>query len=969
MSINGQREDANGFMVNGASVEEARNNGASTIPNLDSIGEFRVITNNVDAEYGHFAGGIISVVTKSGTNEFHGDAFEFLRNTDLDAKNFYDVKRGVFRRNQFGGTFGGPVIRDKLFFFVDYQGTRELRGLSSGLVPLPSTAQRSGDFSADPSLLSGNVNGPYFASVLSQRLGYSVNAGEPYYTPGCSPCVFPNGVIPQNVFSPAAKGLLPFIPVPNQGSNLVTSSNNQDSTDNRGGIRIDGNTRFGAFSLYYFIDDSTLQKAFGTNNVPGFPTAVTAHPQQINVSDTKTFGPTAVNEFRFNLTRYVGGADLPTAGVGTKLSALGFQEGGAGGIVPAAPTLEGVPSIGFNNFSIGLPGVVYQRYETPPEVIDNFSKVTGDHTLKMGGMFQYLRFHQRFPIVGGNGFISFTGSETGSDFADFLLGAPSSFVQESTLDYDNRKKYAGFYGQDSWRVKSNLTVNYGVRWDIIPNWIEGRNQTSDTFIAGEQSTVFPTAPKGLVFAGDARPGSGKIPQTVSRTPLGNFAPRIGIAYSPSADSGLLAKILGSSGKTSIRAAYGIFYTNNEGSQVYSITGAPPFAEFYVSPVPSLLERPYVNRSDGAIHPAPFPFTPAQPGSSNFDFSPFLPLSGFPVWSIHNRTPYAEDYHLTVQRQFGSATVLSVGYVGSQSHALMTGVDANPGNPALCLGLSNPAQVAPGTATCGPFGENGVYTRADGTVVNGTRSPLGANFGDNLYFQSIGNSNYNSLQTSLRYSSERLSFLAAYTYSKSIDNASGARTSIVNPLNYRLSRSLSAFDVPHSFVVSYDYRLPIDIWAGNRYRRLTAGWQLAGITRFTSGLPITLSESDDRSLLGITTQPLDTPNYLGGVLSFERNPRTQQPYFDVTKFTQETLGHTGTASNRFFHGPGLNNFDLSLIKDTNITERISAEFRAEFFNVFNHAQFYNPSGNINGNFGIVTSARDPRIGQLAVKILF
>src|SRR5580704_9210795 len=311
VSINGQRESANGFMVNGGNIEQARNNGAAIVPNLDSIAEFRVITNNVDAEYGHYAGALISVVTKSGANEFHGSAFEFLRNTALDARNFFDTQRGLFRRNQFGGTLGGPVLRDKVFFFLDYQATRELRGISGGKIPVPTLDQRNGDFSAPAtaSTLTGSVSSIYWASVLSQRLGYPVTSGEPYYTAGCaSPtqCVYPNAIIPQATFSSAAKGLLQFIPTPTlgQGANFVGSNNNWDTSANQGGIRIDANTRFGTFTGYYAIYDSSLLRPYGPTNFPGFATLDTSHQQIINLGHTKSLGTTAVNEFRFPLVGY-----------------------------------------------------------------------------------------------------------------------------------------------------------------------------------------------------------------------------------------------------------------------------------------------------------------------------------------------------------------------------------------------------------------------------------------------------------------------------------------------------------------------------------------------------------------------------------------------------------------------------------------------------------------------------------------
>jgi hypothetical protein len=986
LSINGQKENSNGFLVNGGNVENSRNNGAAIVPNLDSISEFRVITSNVDPEYGHYNGGLISVVTKSGTNTLHGSAFEFLRNTDLDARNFFLPQRGVFRRNQFGGTLGGPVKRDKLFFFIDYQGTRQLQEVSQGRVPLPTLANRGGDFSATAaSSLIGIVGGPYWAGVLSQRLGYAVANGEAYFTPGCvssAQCVFPNGIIPQSAFDPAAKGLLPQIPSPNQVINGLGyfvaqggSANNFDSQANQGGVRIDYNTsRWGTISGYYSITPSTLTKPFGANPVPGSPSSDNIQAQQLTISNTKSFGANAVNEFRVNVLRLSAQYDYPK-NVGPSLSALGFVtpwSASTGGITQSDPSAPGSPNLLFSNFSVGVPNISYATYQTNPQVIDNFSKVVGSHTLKMGVEYQPSHFAQTLQVQDT---FTFTGGETGSDFADFLIGAPITLLQTSLQSYNGHKGYWGVYGQDSWKVRRTLTVNYGLRWDWVQNWSD--RKTGYTKVLGEQSVVYPSAPLGTVFAGDPSPLGGKIPLTVERTPLNNFAPRIGIAYSPR------------SGKTSIRAAYGLFYGNNEGEQIYSATGGVPFTAVWTSSTPPLLFEPYRHRVDGLVDQSPpFPsYIPPPPGATVYKGCPTcpvgpinweIPITGNFAWSIYNVTPYAENYHVTIQRQFDAATVLSIGYVGTQGHHLQVGQAQNPGDSNLCLSLSQPSQVAPGTPTCGPNGENTVYTRADGTIVNGTRAPYGSNYGENSFMATIGNSHYNAFQVSLQHSSKSISLLAAYTLSKSIDQAAGLNVNVINPFNNKLSYGLSQFDIPQSFVLSYSYMLPFDRFLGSNRPRLTGGWRLAGITRFANGTPIMMYETDDRSLLGLGIGAADAPIYNGAALNF-KDPRSNQPYFNVAEFSTEPLGVLNTRNRAFFHGPGMNNFDMSLLKDTKINERFGVEFRAEFFNVFNHAQFLNcnpggaflcPIGNVNGgSFGMINTARDPRIGQLALKLFF
>ncbi len=334
----------------------------------------------------------------------------------------------------------------------------------------------------------------------------------------------------------------------------------------------------------------------------------------------------------------------------------------------------------------------------------------------------------------------------------------------------------------------------------------------------------------------------------------------------------------------------------------------------------------------------------------------------------------QEFELSIQRQLGPASVLSVSYVGNVGHHLVSFVESNPGDQALCLELNNPANVAPGTPTCGPNGEQGVYTLKSGQIVNSTRTMFGPDFGYNPYEETVASSSYNSLQVSLQHTERYFNFLIGYTYSKSIDNGSSVfdNTNVINPA---LSRSLSIFNVPQNLVASYTVQLPFNTFVGKGdvAKRFTAGWAISGITRFASGIPVTISENDDRSLIG--TGGLDEPNYAnnGSSLFVNKNPRSGKPYFNPSYFVQENLGQFGNVMRRFFSGPGINNTDMALLKNTEISGSTQLQFRVEAFNVFNHAQFNNPSGNFNntgtGGFGYVTSARDPRIMQVALKLLF
>ena len=529
--------------------------------------------------------------------------------------------------------------------------------------------------------------------------------------------------------------------------------------------------------------------------------------------------------------------------------------------------------------------------------------------------------------------------------------------------------YIGLYAQDSWRVRRNLTVNYGLRWDVSAFPYATNNEIA-TLIYGEQSRAFPGAPLGLVYPGD--PG---VPRTMAPTGYHNFAPRLGLAYSPSFSGGILRKITGGPGKSSVRVGYGMFYTELEGVSLQIGQPFTPYGLFYYSPLPPLFATPYVDLatgdSEGQRFPGAFPPppSPSHP-DTNVNFSNFEPVSSEPVIYHGNKLPYTESYSLSLERQFGSDTLLGLTYAGAQGHRLIVGLEANPGNPALCLSLSQQSEVMPGTQPCAPFGEDGTYYPAAGGVVNSTRQLYGPNIGSDAFYDTMGNSSFNALEITVRHASDRSEFLASYTYSKAMDNSSGLGDQVY-PFNYKVSKALSAFDTTNNFVVSYTYTLPFDRWS--RRRRLAGGWRLSGVTRFATGFPVGLGESDDNSLLGTSGSGIggevDVPNYTPGSLN-RTNPRSGLPYFNTSLFSPEALGQFGDANRRFFHGPGLNNFDLALLKELRLTETKSFEFRAEWFNIFNHAQFGAPSGNVSSSiFGLVTSANAPRIGQMAVKFFF
>ncbi len=950
LSISGQREASNGFRVNGSDVEEDVNMGTSIVPNLDSIDSFRVLTSNFDAEYGNSSGGQVLVTTKAGTALWHGSAFEFLRNTDLDARNYFSDQRAAYRQNQFGGTIGGTPFHRSVTLFADYQGTRLTEGIDTGDIAVPSLAERSGDFSQNP--LTGSVNGTAWAAKLTSRLGYPVTAGEPYAQ------VFPSGMIPASAWSAPAQYLLNSIPQPNAGTGLFeTAAQAQTLNDDKGGLRTDWIHGKGTLTAYYFLDQYSLDNPYPTGtggaSVPGFDATSNGRAQLLSLAYVKTFGNATLNEFHLSYLRNDNSVGQPKGGVGPTLQSQGFS-----GIVPLKPSTEGIANVAFNDFTLGVDTTALVQAENIYEASDEFSRILGKHGLKAGGEFHISQIDTH-PDVVFNGSFGFNGSETGLDFADFLLGVTSSYTQGQANSFYNRNAYAAAFVQDSWKASSELTVNYGVRWDRIRPWREKYNQLQ-TLVQGEQSLVFPSAPQGLVFPGD--PG---VPSSLAPA-RNDFAPRAGIAYSPTAHGRPLDWLVGGPGRTSIRTGYGIFYTAYEGLSAGIMSANPPYGYTYTSAAPPLFESPFTVAATGVNAGQRFPLQKVGYGASranpnaSVNWSQFEPLVGIPAVDPQDVTPYAQHWMASVERQLGGlaggGALLSLSYVGTSSHHLLVLEEANPANPALCLSL--------GSTLCGPFNEQSARTQ------------FGQAFGSVELQRTIANANYNALEASVKGSARGLDLLASYTYSKSIDQSAGLPEPI-NPVNPSLSRGLSAFDLRHNLVTSFHYSLP-GPKDGEPMNWLAGGWALAGIARFTSGLPVTLLNNNDTSLLGtipngINNNGVDTPAWSGESLSIHTNPRSAQAVFDASQLTLPALGTMGNARRRFFSGPGLEDADATLSKAARFADGSSMEFRAEAFNLFNHAQFFGPAsveGNISsGSFGTAVNAMPPRLMQIALRYRF
>ena len=523
-----------------------------------------------------------------------------------------------------------------------------------------------------------------------------------------------------------------------------------------------------------------------------------------------------------------------------------------------------------------------------------------------------------------------------------------------------------------------------------------------TWVKGEQSVVFPNSPTGLVFPGD--PG---IPKTLAPTRYNNFGPRLGLAYSPSFSDGVLGKVFGGPGKTSIRAAYGMYYTSVEDLNLFYEVADAPFGLYWSSPTPVDFAEPFRNRQNGlgaaGGEGQRFPFTvptPGSPANKTLSFSVYEPMSYFPGYDTHNKLAYAEHFNFSIQRELSKSTVLTLAYVGTEGHRLITQQEANPGSAAFCQQLTAQGYFdqSANTLGCGPNAEQDTFALTPQVVcsgppcIYGSRNSLlnpnycpGAQtlcFGyGNTFTHLTANSIYNAGEVTVERKAGDVTLLAAYTLAKGLDDSSGFND-LVNFANPKLSRGLSSTDVHHNFVASYMWAIPFDR-AFHRWPRLTKGWQLQGITRFATGFPIQMNQSvGDTSLAG--SPSTDMPDLVGPIHIM--NPRATAgagtyTYFDQSAFaaTSCTLtngvlagecGTFGTANRRFFHGPGFNNTDFGLQKTIPMTEAKTFEIRGEFFNIFNHAQFVNPSGDISGGtFGNITTARDPRIGQVSAKFIW
>jgi len=990
VSVNGGRTRANNFSVNGGDANDQFVNTPTIQPTPDAVEEFRVITNTFDAEYGRNSGSVVNVITKSGTNQFHGNIYEYFRNTVLDSRGYAEPTTPQLNQNQFGGTFGGPIKKDRTFFFMSYEARRVRAGQVGPLVNVPTASEsNNGDFSGTggfapfvpigqpggpsaggggidaSSLASSSPTPPFVAQVLDGRNGCDAALAQitpgfttvaslqtqPNPTTGPTPAtqtpyipwaeVFPTGVIPGACQDPVASNLLQqFVPTSPNGvyQAIPVGTDNADQFTVRFDHRINDHQNLTA---YYYFNDGTRLSPYNTfeesgANVPGFGNYNKLRFQQWNFTHTWTISNSLVNEAHFTYMRegelgflksqrtnaVTSSCTAATSFCFTGLSdssAITSQLGTAPslGITPGLPsTLTGVPYVNIqggaeigNNWEGTLPQVGNSFQWS-----DGLTWVKSNHTFKFGVDARRARFDQYYYFdINGQMAINGTGPNAivpgdGDNYAAFMLGLVDSYIQGSGQREDIRSTAIYPFVQDSWKIKPNFTLNYGLRWEFNPP-MKDIAQHVEAFRPGENSTVYPcgittsanywttnypqlgtptcdntgTRPTGLVVPGD--PG---VPAGLTSTYYKAIAPRIGLAYSPDFKGGPLAKVFGSNGKTSIRAGFGLFYNPIEELVAAQFGAEPPFGGS-TAVYNEFFNTPFVAQA-GYANPNPFGgiITPVK--GQPTDLSLFRPILLYGDFQPHLRTQYTSQYNLTIQRELSNSMMLQIGYVGSQGHRLLASHDINPSNPQTCLDIMNIGTNVTSygvPATCGPTVEDSQWSltvpqgmlfhlpngstltgAAGGTPVQlvglrpysspncvtngpniGTGCPVDGIpvFTDVFAEDTIASSVYNALEMMLQKRfSHGLQFQAAYTYSKSIDDGSTFEETL-NPFNYRASRALSIYNSKQRFVVSYDWEIPTRKYSGFAGKVMN-DWEVSGITQFQSGFPIRLDTADDTELI-------------------------------------------------------------------------------------------------------------------------
>ena len=912
-AVNGQRPESNSFLIDGANNVNSVDAGFVLKPPIDAIAEFRILSHNANAEFGQNTGSTTNIITRSGSNSFHGAVWEFLRNDAMDASDFSTHSVQPLKQNQFGGTFGGtfggPIVKDRSFFFGYYEGFRNRQGETVSAT-VPSLLQRQGNFS-EHGLCEVN-----------------------FATGNCDP-------VPGNQLTsidPISQNILKFYPLPNRGLNTFISTQSLSVNNDQFGLRFDQYlSPSDNLSLRYMFSAGPTTDPLSTSgaSVPGFPVGENDRAQNFAIQETHVFSPALVGVGRFS---YLRNKFLFDQHLNHELpSSLGFQYD------PTLAIAAGPPFIQVGGYgSVGDPITGPRNtFQNTFDLSGSLSWTHGSHELKFGCGFRRDQVNALQGIA-TNGFFVFAPFPFSDAFASFLSGEPVVFLQGGgNLGRHIRGKALNFYGQDTFKVNSRFTLNLGLRYDLPFPYTELHN-LQNLFVPGAQSKVLPTAPAGLLYPGD--PG---VPAGLIQTQKTAFAPRLGLAWDVSG-----------SAKWVVSAGYGIFYEpfyNGQGGPLQDPISAPPYL---------------------ATPQAGFPVNFADPfnGVNEFDGRFSTPMTLLVV-SPKLKLPYAQDWNLNIQHSFGTDWLLQIGYVGTTGVRLPRFVE---GNPAIYY---------PGQST-----ENNVNQRRLYSGCTLTSPPsVPCNYASVGEIAGIANSAYNALETSVRKRfGHGISFLASYTFSKSIDDVSsfnitgsasqpvaGENDLAQNPFDLAAERGRSMFDSRHRFVLSYQWAVPYWRQANTWYQHLLGNWQFNGIVTVQSGTPFTVFDSTDVSLQGqapeISGFSSNRPNMIADPNS---GPHSSQEWFNTKAFQQlvpnpnSPVQQFGNEGRNVVQGPGYANWDFSAVKNIRITEGKQLQFRGELFNFLNRTNLRLPDSDISSpTFGQIHSDVGPRVIQVALKFLF
>jgi Carboxypeptidase regulatory-like domain len=1009
-SIAGGRPDSVLYLLNGGVNNSVTSDLVVFDPNPDTVSEFGVLENNYTAEYGHSAGGVITEETKSGTNNWHGSAFDYLRNTDFDANTFFNneqpalglaaIPRPNLKRNQFGGTVGGPVLKNKLFFFFGYEGQRQTQTQTGQLDDVYTPAELTGNFSQ----AANGLPDPNVVSFLQ---------ANPYFQP--NPSLAAQGIIaPASIDSVAQNyikaGLIPSTPT----GTLVPTGIFKDNFDQYIGHVDYYASAKDRFSIVLGRQSGSTTDPLGltgdsynseTSDVPGFGSATNTFDNFLNLGWTRTISPTKLNVARVVVER------LNYAGVPTSAP----PSGSTLGVNINSDDYFGPQDISWDSAGIQIgfnPNIPDKKADTTFGFSDIFTWIHGGNTWNFGASFTDVRERSHY-IYQTNGAFEFAGDGTGigsgNDLADFLMGLPDYFYESAAgINGEYQHEFTAF-GEDAWQVTPHLTLTMGLRYEYYSPETDPAGQTFD-YIPGLTSQRFTGAPPGLVVPGDpGAPRGWYYPDHL------DFAPRFGFAWDITGD-----------GKTSLRGGAGVFYDSLNGWMADWNDDVPPFwgssfIEYYApatttsgvnfgfTGAPGIMEDPYGTSGTYSTSAIADPF-PSKPPPRNLNFAaegydPFNPSVYFV--DPHMRTPYIYQYNLTLQRQLAPKLMAEIGYIGNLSKHGITWADENP--------------IVPSTITCSATSASGQCTALSGQRLYnvelgaaGNAACQGPCYSPMTVFDNLINGNYNALLASLTKQTGDVRhlgsafFTASFTWSHSLDN--GSEWDSANPTSEiyfpaadpNAEYGNSDIDLPWRFVFSGGWTLPFNQWWTDGPKRLVDGWTLYPIFTVQSGSPIDMSVypgGDPQDIPGpsgygdrnavrpnILTPSIQifNPSKVQTITDGEGNTITGNFYFNPADFgvapcivssSYDTcpLGFYGTYRRNSLIGPGWSNLDLALEKRVPLTERVNLAFRAEAFNIFNQAEFENPPRSAtrvtSSTFGVISSTLPQRILQLALRLDF